>query len=375
MKIVIAPDSFKESLSAIKVCDAIERGFKKTFPKATYIKTPVADGGEGSLDAIRQNLSLAQNISIKVKAHLGNIITANYLINKDTAIIELAQCCGLNLYPQNQRDPLSANTYGFGQIIKDALDKGIRKFILTLGGSGTNDAGIGLLQALGAEFLNDNNDIITHCCPNNLSDIKNINLSNFDNRIKDCSFKIACDVNNVLFGKTGATHTFGKQKGITDDQLNKVDEKIKTFADLCNNNLNKSCENVPGVGAAGGVGFALATFLNAELVSGAELILDTIEFDKHLNNVDIVIVGEGKMDKQSLCGKIPITVAQKAKSQSVKKVIAIVGSYELKDTDLNNSAIDAIFSCITHYTDLKTILAHAAENIEQTANNIAKLLI
>lgn len=178
----------------------------------------------------------------------------------------------------------------------------------------------------------------------------------------------------MLFGKTGATHTFGKQKGIADDQLNKVDEKIKTFADLCNNNLNKNCENVPGVGAAGGVGFALATFLDAKLVSGAELILDTIEFDKHLNNADIVIVGEGKMDKQSLCGKIPVTVAQKAKSQNVKKVIAIVGSYELKDTDLNNSAIDAIFSCITHYTDLETILAHAAENIEQTANNIAKII-
>jgi glycerate kinase len=374
MKIVIAPDSFKESLSAIEVCNAIERGFKKVFPSAEYIKIPVADGGEGSLDAISQSLTLAEKVNIKVKAPLGNIISANYLINNDTAIIELAQCCGLSLYPKCQRNPLKANTYGFGQIIKDALDKEIRKFILTLGGSGTNDVGIGLLQALGVKFLNDKNEVITNCCPDNLSSIKSIDLSDFDNRIKDSEFNIACDVNNILCGKNGATHTFGKQKGLADNQLDEVDKKIKVFTKLCEEKLNKNYENIAGVGAAGGVGFALATFLDAKLVSGAELILNTIEFDKYLNNVDIVIVGEGKMDKQSLCGKIPITVAQKAKNYDVKKVIAIVGGYELKDADLNSSAIDAIFSCITHYTDLETILANAAENIELTATNIAKTL-
>ncbi|WP_150467685.1 glycerate kinase [Francisella sp. SYW-9] len=375
MKIIIAPDSFKESLSANEVCNAIEKGFKKVIPTAQYIKIPVADGGEGSLDAISKNLISSERVNIKVKAHLGNIILANYLISKDTAIIELAQCCGLNLYAKNQRNPLKANTYGFGQIIKDALDKGIRKFTLTLGGSGTNDAGIGLLQALGVNFLNDKNKAITDCCPDNLSSIESIDLSDFDSRIKDSEFNIACDVNNILCGKNGATHTFGKQKGLADNQLDEVDKKIKVFAKLCEEKLNKNYENIAGVGAAGGVGFALATFLDAKLVSGAELILETIQFDRYLNNADIVIVGEGKMDKQSLYGKIPITVAQKAKNHDVKKVIAIVGSYELKDADLNNSAIDAIFSCITHYTDLETILNSAADNIEQTATNIAKIII
>lgn len=375
MKIVIAPDSFKESLSAIEVCNAIENGFKKVFPNAGYIKVPVADGGEGSLEVIENNLTTAQNISVKVKSHLGNEIVAKYLVNNDTAIIELAQCCGLNLYPKNQRTPLIANTYGFGELIIDALNKGIRKFILTLGGSGTNDAGIGLLQALGVRFLNVKNEVITRCYPKNISEIKTINLDSFDNRIKESSFKIACDVNNILCGKSGATYTFGKQKGLIDDQLDEIDKAIKAFAKLCKKTLNKDLENLAGVGAAGGTGFALATFLDAELVSGAELILETINFDNHLNGADIVIVGEGKMDKQSLCGKIPITVAQKAKSYNVQKVIAIVGSYELKESDIDNSAIDAIFSCITHYTDLETILANAAKNIEQTANNIAKLLI
>ncbi|MED7789532.1 glycerate kinase [Francisella sp. 19X1-34] len=374
MKIVIAPDSFKESLSAIEVCNAIEKGFKKILPTAQYIKVPVADGGEGSLDAISQNLTSAEKIRVKVKAHLGNIISANYLINKDTAIIELAQCCGLNLYPKSKRDPLKSNTYGFGQIITDALDKGIRKFILTLGGSGTNDAGIGLLQALGVEFINDKNEVIVNCYPDNLPSIKNIDLNSFDERIKDSEFKIACDVNNILCGKNGATHTFGKQKGLADNQLDEVDKKIKGFAELCKKSLNKDYENVAGVGAAGGVGFALAAFLNAKLVSGAELILETIKFDNYIQNTDILIIGEGKMDKQSLYGKIPITIAQKAKSQKVKKVIAIVGSYELSDTDLDNSAIDAIFSSITYYTDLETILTNAAKNIEQTATNIANII-
>ncbi|AJI45169.1 glycerate kinase [Francisella tularensis subsp. novicida] len=374
MKILIAPDSFKESLSALQVCDCIESGFKKVFPNAEYIKVPVADGGEGSLEVIAKNLPLAKRIITQVKAPLGNIIQASYLINNDTAIIELAQSCGLNLYPRQLRDPLKANTYGFGQMIIDALDRGAKEFILTLGGSGTNDVGIGLLQALGVKFLNTENKAIELCNLENLSQIKTINLDDFDPRIKNINFKIACDVNNVLYGVNGATFTFGKQKGLDDNQLKDIDNKIHSFAKLCQNSLSKDIANKAGSGAAGGVGFALAAFLNAELVSGAELILDIINFNNYLNNCDIVIVGEGKMDKQSLCGKIPTIVAQRAKNHNVKKVIAIVGGYELNKSDINDSAIDAVFSSIPFYTDLEHILKNAAKNIEQTAANVAMLL-
>ncbi|OIN84683.1 glycerate kinase [Francisella sp. TX07-6608] len=374
MKILIAPDSFKESLLALQVCDCIESGFKKVFPNAEYIKVPVADGGEGSLEVIAKNLPLAKRIVTQVKAPLGNFIQASYLINNNTAIIELAQSCGLNLYPRQLRDPLKANTYGFGQMIIDALDRGAKEFILTLGGSGTNDVGIGLLQALGVKFLNTENKAIELCNLENLSQIKTINLDDFDPRIKNINFKIACDVNNGLYGVNGATFTFGKQKGLDDNQLKDIDNKIHSFAKLCQNSLSKDIANKAGSGAAGGVGFALAAFLNAELVSGAELILDIINFNNYLNNCDIVIVGEGKMDKQSLCGKIPTIVAQRAKNHNVKKVIAIVGGYELNKSDINDSAIDAVFSSIPFYTDLEHILKNATKNIEQTATNIAMLL-
>lgn len=296
------------------------------------------------------------------------------MINNNTAIIELAQSCGLNLYPRQLRDPLKANTYGFGQMIIDALDRGAKEFILTLGGSGTNDVGIGLLQALGVKFLNTENKAIELCNLENLSQIKTINLDDFDPRIKNINFKIACDVNNVLYGVNGATFTFGKQKGLDDNQLKDIDNKIHSFAKLCQNSLSKDIANKAGSGAAGGVGFALAAFLNAELVSGAELILDIINFNNYLNNCDIVIVGEGKMDKQSLCGKIPTIVAQRAKNHNVKKVIAIVGGYELNKSDINDFAIDAVFSSIPFYTDLEHILKNAAKNIEQTATNVAMLL-
>ena len=375
MKIIIAPDSFKESISATDASNAIEKGLQKILPKAEYIKIPVADGGEGSLDAIAKSLAFAQNINIKIKAPLGNTLSARYLINQDLAIIELAQSCGINLYKKKQRNPLKASTFGFGQIITDALDRGIKKFVLTLGGSGTNDVGLGLLQALGVNFLNKKNEPIEMCNLNNIDEIKTINLSFFDSRIKDCTFKIACDVSNPLCGKNGATLIFGKQKGLKNKDLENIDNKIKTFAKLCQKVLNKDLDNIAGTGAAGGVGFALATFLNAELVSGAELVLDTIKFDDHLSNTDIVIIGEGKMDKQSLYGKIPITVAKRAKKQGVNKVIAIVGSYNLEENDIDNSAIDAIFSTINYYTDLETILSNASKNIEQTASNIAKLLM
>ncbi len=235
--------------------------------------------------------------------------------------------------------------------------------------------GLGLLQALGANFLNKKNKAIEMCNLHNIDEIRTIDLSSFDSRIKDCTFKIACDVSNPLCGKNGATLIFGKQKGLKNKDLENIDNKIKTFAKLCQKVLNKDLENIASTGAAGGVGFALATFLNAELVLGAELILDTIKFDDHLSNADIVIIGEGKMDKQSLYGKIPITVAKRAKKHGVSKVIAIIGSYDLKEKDIDNSAIDAIFSTINYYTDLETILSNASKNIEQTASNIAKLLI
>ncbi|AXA33655.1 glycerate kinase [Francisella adeliensis] len=373
MKFVIAPDTFKNSLDASQVCLAIEKGFKKVFKFAEYTKIPVADGGEGSIDAIANNLSNAKYIKTKVLSASGKTIDAEYLTVNNTAIIELAKCCGLNLTDTKQMKPLEASTFGFGQLIKHALDNGFNKIILTLGGSCTNDVGIGLLQALGIKFLDVNKNTIQNCKLKDIDNIASIDISNIDSRISTTDFKVASDVDNVLYGQNGATFVYGQQKGLKSYQLSTIDENIKSFSKVCSHITNKNHHSTKGTGAAGGVGYALATFLNAEIVSGAELILDIIGFENSLKAADIVITGEGKMDQQSFNGKVPTIIAQKAKKHN-STVIAIVGSYDFSDNDLDNSNIDAVFSCINHYSDLDTILSSAAHNIEQTATNIAKFL-
>ena len=290
-KIVICPDSFKGSLSAVEVTDIIAEEILKTFPQCEVVKMPIADGGEGSLDTIISSIP-SEVIKLEVEGADRIYREDRYAITKDNiGIIELAEACGIT--KQVELNPLTSNTYGFGQLIKDALDRGIREFILCIGGSASTDAGCGMAMALGAKFYNAHHEEI-RACGETLSEIKEIDLSLMHEAIKDSKFTIICDVNNPLFGENGAAYVYGPQKGATKKDVEFLDKGLKDFNDLANNMSDYDFSQIEGSGAAGGLGAGCMFFLNGKLQSGIETILELNHFDEVVNDVDYVITGEGK---------------------------------------------------------------------------------
>lgn len=375
MKVLIAIDSFKGSISSKKGSEAIALGVKDVYPEAEILKLPLADGGEGTIEALVQGAN-GKVVEKEVLGPLGNKVNAKYGILQDgiTAVIEVAEACGLPLVPYNQRNPLITTTYGVGELILDALDKGCRKFVIGLGGSATNDAGVGMLQALGFRFLNDQGEQVG-ISAEELLDVHKINMERADKRLKECEFRVACDVNNPLYGPEGASYVFGPQKGATTPMVEQLDKRLKHFADVVFHQLGKDINSEPGAGAAGGLGAAFSGFLNAILQSGIELVLKTIEMEKHMQDADFVITGEGKLDGQTSMGKAPLGVAQLAKAFNIP-VVALAGGVTEETAVLNELGITSYFSIVNAPMELEKAMNSKVTytNLRITTNQLFRLV-
>lgn len=370
MKIVIAPDSFKESLSALGVAEALAQGVQLALPDAEIVLAPVADGGEGTTEALVR-ATQGYLITETVTDPLGNRISAEWGIlgNGTTAVIETATAAGLHLVPTTLRNPMITTTYGMGELIKAALDKGLRHFIIGLGGSATNDGGAGLLQALGLQLLDDQGNELPRGGAA-LSRLAQINTEYFDVRITECHFEVACDVTNPLTGTTGASAIFGPQKGATPEQVAVLDQALNHWGNAIEQTTGKQVSTLAGAGAAGGLGAALLGFCNAELKSGIELILDAMQFDELVKEADLVITGEGRLDHQTLYGKTPLGVATRAKRYGVP-VVAVAGALTADLAQLKRLGIDAAFSICPRPLSLAEALPETANNLTRTAYAIA----
>lgn len=373
MKIIIAPDSFKESLTSLEVATAIEAGFKEVYPNATYTKLPIADGGEGTIEALISATAGHINTT-SVIAPLGEKIESFYGVcgDKETAVIEMAASSGLDLVPLKDRNPLITTSFGTGELILKALDDGYRKFIIGIGGSATNDAGAGMLQALGVKLLDKNESEIDYG-GGSLAKLSKIDISGLDPRIMESHIEVACDVNNPLTGQNGASVVFGPQKGATPQMVKTLDNCLTNFASLVKQQLRKDIDKEPGAGAAGGLGFSLLAFLNAKLRPGVEIIIDLTGFRELVKNADLVITGEGRIDGQSIFGKAPVGIA-KVSSEYDVPVIAFAGSLGSDASIVTEHGINAIFSVVNTPCTLEDALLNAQQNVRLTATNIASVI-
>lgn len=374
MKIVIAPDSYKESLSATQVAQAIEKGFREIFPDAEYVSVPVADGGEGTVDAM---ITATQGIRMNspVTGPLGQQVMAEWGISGDgkTAFIEMAQASGLALVPPEQRNPLLTTSRGTGELILHALEKGAQNIIIGIGGSATNDGGAGMVQALGARLTDEAGDEIGFG-GGSLLQLRNIDISNLDPRLAHCVINVACDVTNPLLGEYGASRIFGPQKGATESMIRTLDCNLDHFADVIKDALNVDVKNVPGAGAAGGMGAALMSFLGAELRSGIEIVTEALNLEEHIHDCTLVVTGEGRLDSQSIHGKVPVGVASVAKKYH-KPVIGIAGSLTKDVAVVHQYGIDAVFSVLSSISSLEEAFRGAFDNIYRESRNIAATLM
>ena len=341
MKIVVAPDSFKGSLTALEVSDAIEKGIREVFPEAEIIKIPMADGGDGTVQCL-VNATGGKILEEKVIGPLGNEVWAFYGIlgDRKTAIVEMAAASGLTLVPENKRDPLITTTYGTGQLIKAALNQGCRKMIIGIGGSATNDGGAGMVQALGTKLLDKDGEEIGFG-GGELKKIVKIDISCMDKRLSDIKVLVASDVNNPLCGPQGASRIYGPQKGATPEIIEELDESLAYFAELIKRDLHKDIKDIPGAGAAGGLGASLIAFLNAEFRPGIEIMIEAVKLEQAIKDADLVITGEGKIDSQTIYGKAPIGVAKIAKKHNIP-VVAVAAIIEEDSRIFQSYGIDTL---------------------------------
>ena len=374
MKIVIAPDSFKETLSAFEVASTIESSFQNVFPEAEIIKIPIADGGEGTVEAMVRATDGSFEFS-EVEGPMGNITSAKWgmLGNSKTAVIEIAEACGLHLVQANKRNPMTASSFGVGQLVVAALDKGAKKIIIGLGGSATNDGGYGFLRAIGVQFLDsEGNELNGHF--ETLSLLSDINFNHIDTRIKNTSIEIACDVDSPLLGEKGASKVFATQKGASNKMIEELESIMTNYYEIISSQLGSQLNDRPGFGAAGGLGFGISAFINSELKSGINIVLEALNFNQYLLDADLVITGEGRIDSQSERGKAPIGVIKYA-NQLNCKVIVIAGSVDDPKTfnqkfNVTNSygIVNAKFSIEKAFEDpygcLKSVSQKAAEDFK-----------
>ncbi|WP_130831432.1 glycerate kinase [[Erwinia] mediterraneensis] len=373
MKIVIAPDSYKESLSALEVASAIEAGFRDIFPHAHYVKLPVADGGEGTVEAMVAATG-GKIVRLAVTGPLGEEVEAFYGLSGDerTAFIEMAAASGLELVPAARRDPRVTTSYGTGELIKNALDRGVSHFIIGIGGSATNDGGAGMMQALGAQLLDEQGQQIGFG-GGALATLARIDIARLDARISRCRFEVACDVTNPLTGDEGASAIFGPQKGATPQLVQQLDAALAHYAAIIQRDLDIDVLNIPGGGAAGGMGAALHAFCQAELRRGVEIVTAALGLAEQVKDATLVITGEGRIDSQTVHGKVPIGVAKVAKSFN-KPVIAIAGSLSADVGVVHQHGLDAVFSVLYSICTLEEALGNAAGNVRMAARNIAATL-
>lgn len=371
MKAVIAIDSFKGSLSTFQAGEAAEKGIKKVYPDAKVYISPLADGGEGTTEAVISATG-GRMEKVKVSNPIGDIIETSYGISGETAVIEMSAAAGITLV--EERNPLNATTFGVGEMIADAIKKGCRKFIIGIGGSVTNDGGAGMLQALGFEFLDKDGNSIEKGAKG-LKNLCTIRTENAMPELSECSFSVACDVTNPLCGENGCSNIYGPQKGATAEMIKDMDLWLAGYAELTKK-INKNADkDAQGAGAAGGMGFALMAYLGAKLESGVELVIKETALEKHIKDADFVITGEGRLDGQSYMGKAPIGVAKLAKKYD-KPVIAFSGCVTSDAIKCNEHGIDAFFPILREVCTLEKAMdvTYAAANLENTAEQVFRLI-
>jgi glycerate 2-kinase len=374
IKIVIAPQGFKGNLTARQVGLAIEAGIKRAFPESTTVIKPMADGGDGTVQALVDATS-GKLISAGVTGPLGECITAYWglLGDNKTAVIEMASASGLALVPAGKLNPLVTTTYGTGELIKNALDYGCRKLIVGIGGSATNDGGAGMAQALGVS-LNDSANKALPFGGGALERLSKINVDNMDTRLAECQVLLACDVTNPLCGPTGASCVYGPQKGATPEMVARLDSALSHYADIIFRDLGVDFRNYPGTGAAGGLGLGLMVFLGAKIVSGIETVIELTKFNEELKDAGLVFTAEGRIDSQTAFGKTPVGVARKAREFGVP-VICLAGEVSEGYQTVFNEGIDAVFSIAPGPISLAQSLERAESLIANSAENAMRLFM
>ncbi len=372
-KYVVAPDSFKESMTAKEVCDAMEKGIKKADSAAEVIKVPMADGGEGTVNSL-VDATHGQRVIVEVTGPLGNKISAYYGIlgNGTTAVIEMAKASGLEIVEKKKRNPMITTTFGTGELIRDALDHNVKEIIIGLGGSSTNDGGSGMAQALGAKLV-DQNDHQIPFGGGNLDKLDKIDISNLDSRLQDVKIILASDVTNPLIGKEGASRVFGLQKGATPEMVEKLENNLQHYAKIVKRDLNKDVASVSGAGAAGGLGAGLMAFTTCEMRQGVDLAIEVTKLEEKIRDTDYVFTGEGGTDFQTKFGKTPYGVAKLGKKYH-KPVISLAGYLGEGIDSLYSEGFTAIFGIIPGACDLSTALKNGPSNVARTTENIVRLL-
>jgi glycerate kinase len=378
MRVVIAPDSFKESLSALQVADAIEAGFREVFPHAEYRKLPVADGGEGTVQAMIDATG-GHRVELDVTGPLGEPVAAFYgqlPAQEDggapLAVIEMAAASGLELVAPGRRNPLLATSRGTGELIRHALDAGVRRFVLGVGGSATNDGGAGMLQALGVRLLDENGADLGPGGAE-LSRLARIDASKLDPRVQDSEFHIACDVDNPLVGPRGASAVFGPQKGATPAMVAQLDACLAHYAAIIARDLGRDVAGMPGAGGGGGIAAGMVVFLGGRLRPGIEIIAEAVGLEQAVRDADLVVTGEGRIDGQSVSGKTPVGVARVA-ARHGKPVIAIGGGLARDAGAVHAYGIAAVFAAVCRPCTVEEALAEARENLTAAARNVAQAL-
>ena len=374
-KIVIAPDSFKGSLSSMEVATCIEKGIKRVLPQAECIKIPMADGGEGTVQSL-VDAAGGEIIKKRVTGPSGKTVTACYgwLSGKRTAVIEMAEASGLPLVDGREKNPLKTTTYGTGQLLLDAIVRGAEEIILGIGGSATNDGGVGMAQALGVKFLDvAGQEIKEKGSGGMLAKIRAIDIIGLDSRVPETDIRVACDVKNPLYGKKGAAHVFGPQKGATPRMVEVLDGNLKHLSGLMRRDLKKDVAKIPGAGAAGGLGGGLVAFAGATLQSGVDIVLKTTELEKYLRGADLVITGEGRIDFQTAFGKTPSGVAHAAKKCKVP-VVAIGGALADDAHNVFVHGIDGIASAVARDMPLEEAIRCTSQNLENVAERVIRMI-
>lgn len=375
MKAVIAIDSLKGSLSSIESGNAIAEGIRRADSQNLTVVRPLADGGEGTVDALVYAMN-GEMQEITVTGPLGIPVHCTYGIIRDTktAVLEMSGAAGITLIPDEKKNPLHTTTYGVGEVIKDAISKGCRRFIVGIGGSATNDGGVGMLQALGYGFLDKKGKQIPFGAKG-LEMLDSITDDGILPELEKCQFKIACDVTNILCGKTGCSAVYGPQKGATPEMIRQMDQWLGAYASLAQQTYPKANPDQPGTGAAGGLGFAFLTFTNAVLESGIQIVLEETQLERYIKDADIVITGEGRLDGQTAMGKAPVGVARLAKKYGIP-VIAFAGSVTKDASECNKNGIDAFFPILRSITTLAEAMEpeHAKDNLTDTAEQVFRLL-
>lgn len=375
MKVVVAIDSLKGSLTSLEAGEAIQEGILRAISDAEVIVRPLADGGEGTVEALTRGMN-GRYEKITVTDPLGRPTDAVYGILEDshTAIIEMSAAAGITLIDAKDRNPMNTTTYGVGELIKDAIGKGCRHFFIGIGGSATNDGGIGMLQALGYGMLDTEGKQVSFGAKG-LAELVSITDEDVLPELKECTFQIACDVKNPLCGEKGCSAVFGPQKGATPDMITQMDSWLGKYALLTANRYKKADSNYPGTGAAGGMGFAFLSYMNAELRSGVQIVLEETKLEEYVKDADIVVTGEGCLDGQSVMGKAPIGVAALAKKHH-KKVIAFAGCVTEDAKVCNQNGIDAFFPILQNVVTREESMHtdNARRNMTDTAEQVFRLI-